>query len=173
MADHVLAEGLAGASLRPLAKAAGISDRMLLYYFEDKEEVLALTLMTIAGRLHAALADAAPVRKPLEQLAPELWSVLQSPEMRPVMALWLEISAAAARGQAPFAAVSGQIADGFVAWVDARLEAPAGVDRSALAALVLGTLDGLVMLSGVGRDTLAQRAVEAWPRLTKGLPSPG
>ena len=86
---------------------------------------------------------------------------------------WAIVSAAAARGQAPFAAVSGQIADGFVAWVDARLEAPAGADRSALAALVLGTLDGLVMLSGVGRDPLAQRAVEAWPRLTKGLPSPG
>lgn len=173
MADYLLAEGLAGASLRPLARAAGISDRMLLYYFDDKEEVLALTLLTIAGRLQAGLAIVAPEPKPPEQLAPALWSILQGPDMRPVMALWLEISAAAARGQTPFASVAGQIADGFVAWVEARLEAPPGADRAALAALVLGTLDGLVMLDGVGRGPLAQRALEAWPFLTKGLPSSG
>lgn len=173
MADHVLAQGLAGASLRPLARAAGVSDRMLLYYFDDKEEVLTLTLLTIAGRLQSALAGVAPERKPPQQLAPELWSILQGPEMRPVMALWLEISAAAARGQAPFVAVAGQIADGFVAWVEARLAAPAGADRAALAALVLGSLDGLVMLAGVGRNDLAQRALEAWPDLAGGLPSQG
>lgn len=171
MADYLLAEGLAGASLRPLAKAAGISDRMLLYYFDDKEEVLALTLLTIAGRLQAALASVAPEPRSPEQLAPALWSILQGADMRPVMALWLEISAAAARGQPPFAAISGQIADGFVAWVEARLDAPPGADRRALAALLLGTLDGLVMLDGVGRGTLAQSALEAWPFLTKGLPS--
>lgn len=171
MADYLLAEGLAGASLRPLARAAGISDRMLLYYFDDKEEVLALTLLTIAGRLQAGLATVAPEPKPPEQLTPALWSILQGPDMRPVMALWLEISAAAARGQAPFTSVAGQIADGFVAWVEARLEVPPGADRAALAALVLGTLDGLAMLDGVGRGPLAQRALESWPLLTKGLPS--
>jgi len=31
MADHLLREGMTGASLRPLAAAAGTSDRMLLY----------------------------------------------------------------------------------------------------------------------------------------------
>ena len=37
LADHVLADGLLHASLRPLAKAVGTSDRMLLYYFKDKD----------------------------------------------------------------------------------------------------------------------------------------
>jgi AcrR family transcriptional regulator len=35
LTDYVLAEGLSAASLRPLAKAAGTSDRLLLYYFND------------------------------------------------------------------------------------------------------------------------------------------
>lgn len=39
MADHVLAAGLRGASLRPLAQVAGTSDRMLLYYFTNKGEL--------------------------------------------------------------------------------------------------------------------------------------
>ena len=41
MAAHLLAHGLEGANLRPLARAAGTSDRMLLYYFADKEELFA------------------------------------------------------------------------------------------------------------------------------------
>ena len=40
MADYVLSEGLGAATLRPLAAAAGTSDRMLLYYFADKDELL-------------------------------------------------------------------------------------------------------------------------------------
>ena len=37
---HVLAHGLGGASLRPLAKAAGTSDRMLIYHFGTKEALI-------------------------------------------------------------------------------------------------------------------------------------
>ena len=39
MTDHILLKGLAGATLRPLAAAAGTSDRMLLYYFADRDEI--------------------------------------------------------------------------------------------------------------------------------------
>ena len=164
MADHLLVHGLAGASLRPLAKAAGISDRMLLYYFADKEEVLVETLMVVAGRLQAELGAAAPDARAPSELAPALWSVLQGPQMKPAMALWLEISAAAVRGQAPFVEIAAQIAEGFLDWVEARLEVPAGADRRAVAALVLGGLDGLFMLGGVGQAALAERALAAWGR---------
>jgi AcrR family transcriptional regulator len=41
LADYVLAHGLTASSLRPLARAAGTSDRMLLYYFADKDAVMA------------------------------------------------------------------------------------------------------------------------------------
>lgn len=169
MADHLLAEGLAGASLRPLAKAAGVSDRMLLYYFDDKEEALGLALMTVADRLTSALSAVTPEPAPPDRLAGQLWPILRSPEMRPAMALWLEISAAAARGQAPFVAVAARIAADFLAWLDAHLVAPEA-DRAALGALVLGALDGLVIIDAVGQGALADRAAEAWGRLSD-LPS--
>ena len=38
LSSHILAHGLARSSLRELAAAAGVSDRMLLYYFDDKSE---------------------------------------------------------------------------------------------------------------------------------------
>ena len=37
LAAYVLEHGLAGLSLRPLAAAAGTSDRMLLYHFASKQ----------------------------------------------------------------------------------------------------------------------------------------
>ena len=56
MADFVLANGLGAASLRPLAASAGISDRMLLYYFKDKPAVMAAILQCLVDRLTALLA---------------------------------------------------------------------------------------------------------------------
>jgi AcrR family transcriptional regulator len=44
MAAHVRLMGLAGASLRPLAKAAGTSDRMLIYHFGTKAALLTALL---------------------------------------------------------------------------------------------------------------------------------
>jgi AcrR family transcriptional regulator len=41
LAGHLLATGLARTSVRQMAAAAGVSDRMLLYYFKDKAEVIA------------------------------------------------------------------------------------------------------------------------------------
>lgn len=41
LAAHVLRHGLGSASLRPLAKAAGTSDRMLIYHFGSKDALVA------------------------------------------------------------------------------------------------------------------------------------
>ena len=51
LSGHLLATGLAQVSLRQLATAAGVSDRMLLYYFDDKAEVLSASLQRIAGQM--------------------------------------------------------------------------------------------------------------------------
>ena len=48
LAAHVLVHGLGGASLRPLAKAAGTSDRMLIYHVGNKEALLTAALDLLA-----------------------------------------------------------------------------------------------------------------------------
>ena len=58
IADHMLAHGLADSSLRALAQTAGTSDRMLLYYFAGKDDILVSALGTIATRLGAILHTA-------------------------------------------------------------------------------------------------------------------
>ena len=69
VADHILVHGLGASSLRPLAKAAQTSDRMLLYYFSDKAELVAAALEIIAMRLTQILESrSSNAPRPLDEL---------------------------------------------------------------------------------------------------------
>ena len=58
IAEHLLAHGLADCGLRRLAEVAGTSDRMLLYYFQSKDALLAAVLKQISSSLAASLVQA-------------------------------------------------------------------------------------------------------------------
>lgn len=151
LADHVLAHGLEGASLRPMAKAAGTSDRMLLYYFPDKAALIAATLQHLAARLTRALdAQRAPTPLPPDDLLPRLRSLVLSPLVWPYMRLWLDLAAAAARGDATARETGHAVARGFLGWIAAQLDSPAP-ERDAMRILV--TLEGTSLLHALGLDT--------------------
>jgi len=83
-ADYVLEQGLAGLSLRPLAKALGTSPRMLLYDFESKERLIHEVLAEIRRR-EAGLLEA-EVRT-LE----DVWAWIAAPEREPFLRLFFEV----------------------------------------------------------------------------------
>src|SRR5271165_3447791 len=142
MADHVLSEGLGAATLRPLAAAAGTSDRMLLYYFADKDELLTETLARIATRMIAQLDGAIPAepRRTFAVLLEQVWAAMASESLRPFMPLWLDMASGAARGLQPHSDVAGAIADGFLAWVTVRLQPESDGEPSLLAPLFLASI---------------------------------
>jgi AcrR family transcriptional regulator len=161
MADHVLSEGLAAGTLRPLAAAAGTSDRMLLYYFADKDELLTATLNRIATRMIVQLDGSIPVepRRPFPVLLQQVWAALASESLQPFMPLWLELASGAARGLQPHRDVAGKIADGFLAWVTIRLQPESDGGPASLAPLFLASIEGMYLLMAVGRGTIAESAV--------------
>lgn len=162
MADHLLREGLSGASLRSLAAAAGTSNRMLLYYFLDKNELLGAVLDLLAARLLQRLEAATKTAaRPYGALIKEIWATVRTDALRPYLQLWLELAAAAGRGEQPHRAAAERIADGFLAWVRARLLTDREADRSAQAALLLATIDGLALLAAAGHAKAADRALQA------------
>lgn len=116
MAHHLLAKGLEAATLCPLAEAVGTNDRMLLYYFADRDELLSATLEHIAARLAERLDALVPadVRGPLAQLLADVWTELTSAEIKPYMDIWLNLSARACGGHEPYRRVAGAIADTFL-----------------------------------------------------------
>ena len=163
MADHLLSEGLGGATLRPLAAAAGTSDRMLLYYFADKDELLGATLDRIAARMIAQLDRAIPAEpcRPFAVLLAQVWAAVASEGLQTFMHVWLDLAAGAARGVRPHREIAGAIADGFLVWVSQRLEPEADGGPSALAPLFMTMIEGAHLLEAVGRGALAGQAVAA------------
>eukprot|EP00435_Cladocopium_sp_Y103_P077319 s1_g1058.t1 len=149
LAEYVLREGLAETSTRQLAAAAGVSNRMLLYYFEDKSEVMQLTLMAFAANLGALLGK---TLKEDAQLSPgdmfaETSKLLQGKRLQPYMALWMEVMARAGRGQAPYYQIAGDIAAHFLAWIEQRLSTEDPKERKAQAAMIFAMVDGSYLLS--------------------------
>jgi AcrR family transcriptional regulator len=162
LAAHLLATGLSQTSLRPLAAAAGISDRMLLYYFHDKADVLACVIGRIADGFAAALAGALPATPlPPGDLLVAATRLVRSTAVQPSMRLWLDIAAAAGRQEPPYPAIAAQILDQFMAWLEARLDMPAGPQRRQQAALLLAIIDGLALFDMAGGQVQADAAVAA------------
>lgn len=152
LADYVLAEGLSASSLRPLAAASGTSDRMLLYYFKDKAELMAAALERIAVRfaehLEGRLSDK---RLPSDQLRKKILTIVLAPEAWPYMRVWLEIAAKAGRNETLFRVVGEQIARGFLAFAEAHLDVPPRKRRREALAL-LALVEGTVLLKSLGLD---------------------
>lgn len=161
MTDYVLAHGLSASSLRPLAKAAGISDRMLLYYFKDKAEVIATVLEQVARRLVVEMdTQTANAPLPLGELRTQLARVLLDDALWPYMRVWLEIASLAAHGDPVCRMVGGQIGRGFLAWGAAQLDSPTPEQRQTDAAQLLVTFEGMVLLKSIGLDDVSARAIE-------------
>jgi AcrR family transcriptional regulator len=164
LAGHLLATGLSRTSLRQLAAAAGVSDRMLLYYFKDKAEALGAAMARVTGQLGQQLEASVTAGERLapERLLAEAARIATEPEVRPFMALWMEVIATAARGEAPYAAIARQVTTGFLSWIETRLDIEDAERRAATAGLILATVDGLALLEiGAGAPAALAAAERA------------
>ncbi|MEQ1551295.1 TetR/AcrR family transcriptional regulator [Sphingorhabdus sp.] len=160
LADHVLAHGLVAASLRPLAKAAGTSDRMLLYYFSDKSELLAATLQRIAERMTGAMVEqVSPEPLPIEALQKRLAAMLFDDRFWPYMCVWIELASRAARRDPLYTPIAAAIGQGFLAWGEAQLAAENEEVRTRDAAKLLIAIEGMVLVRAIGLGETVERSL--------------
>lgn len=95
VAAYVLAHGLAGLAMRPLAEAVGVSHGTLLHHFGSKENLVTEVIDLLRRHLaDAAGLDGAPAR--LADLA-AWWQRSTTAERLPVYRLLFEVFAQAAR----------------------------------------------------------------------------
>jgi len=164
---HLLETGLAETGVRQLAAAADISDRMLLYYFEDKTEVLAAALSGISANVVMTLSAAIPAdqRMSPRALVNTATELTRGAAMGAEMRLFVECVAAAAQGEAPYETIANQIMEGFLIWVDAHLDIDDPNERKSTAAMILALIDGIALLeicTDETRGDLAVKAAAAW-----------
>lgn len=134
--DFALEHGLIGLSLRPLAAAIGTSDRMLLYHFTSKDDLVAAVLRESNDRSIAqirALAARGSVRE--EVLA--LWTAMNEPDLDRCQRVYVEAAALGLLGQEPYASV---VREANAAWARAL------ADRLSEAGALRARVDRAVML---------------------------
>jgi AcrR family transcriptional regulator len=134
-ADHVLEHGASDLSLSELARAVGSNNRMLLYYFGSKEEVLqAATLVAferfphLEGALRRLRDDEGDLRTRLVQV----WADIAHPDNRPFLALFFQSFAVALYHPERNRELFERLGGAWVAEVRAVLEAAGFEAGSAL-----------------------------------------
>ena len=164
LAAHVLEHGIAGLSLRPLAKAAGTSDRMLLYHFGSKDNLVADLLAFISSGFQLALDEVLPTGRLASRAAvlEAVAAATRGPSFGPYLVLWGQIVAGAAQGEAAYRAAAGTIMDRLFDWLKELL--PLGDPAPHQAARhILTLIEGAQMLDAIGRPELADAALAALP----------
>ena len=162
LAAHVLNNGLGGASLRPLAKAAGTSDRMLIYHFGNKEALVADLLEHIAGIYSTALEAAMGAERPKTR-AECFERILEQgrhPMMQPFMTLWWEIVAGSARGVPGYKEAADAMMTKQLAWLETQMPSD-DPDPVGGARYLMTLLEGTLMLGVVGHDDTASQGLVA------------
>lgn len=158
-ADHLLVHGFAASGLRALARAAGTSDRMLLYYFRDKEELLEAALGRIATQLSGELAAVQDESLPLPDLGRRIARRLLDDRFWPYMRLWLEMASRAAHGDPLCQRLGEALGRGFLAWGESQLDCTEDAERPREAAQLLAMIEGLVLLKGLGLNDVVAEAI--------------
>lgn len=150
--QHMIDHGLSDVGLRTLAKVAGTSDRMLIYYFETKDALLGEALHAIAANLTSQLdALLGQHQRSAETLLAELLTLSSSPQFRVVIQLWFEVVGLAVRGQEPYAVNATAIGNNWLQWIERRLE----TSQRGEAAALFAELEGRLMMALIGLDCSA------------------
>jgi AcrR family transcriptional regulator len=102
--DYVLEHGLIGLSLRPLAADLGTSDRMLLYHFGSKDELVAAVLLASNERSTAHVRAMEPSAD-LRHAVHDLWAAMLIPQVDRCSRLYVEAAALGLLGKEPYATV--------------------------------------------------------------------
>jgi AcrR family transcriptional regulator len=162
MVGHVLEHGLADASLRPLARAAQTSDRMLIYHFGSKQGLIGEILLALAALFDQVLTSQFAARRAESRQAclRAVAAITRAPTLRPLMRVWMQVLAAAAAGETAHVDTGRAIVARLLSWIEAHLPAD-DTDPVHAAQTMLVLVEGAVVLDLAGRADVADAALAA------------
>ncbi|MBM3658774.1 MAG: TetR/AcrR family transcriptional regulator [Actinobacteria bacterium] len=152
------ADGLHRLTYGRVARRLGTSDRMVVYYFPTKADLVGAVLVEIGLRLQASLAPAVTAPLPDHRaLVRALWPHLARPEVDPVFARFFEAMGLAAAGSTPYADLVPLLVEAWIDWAATMIDAPEATRRSEATAAI-ATVDGLLLLRQIAGPAVADDA---------------
>jgi AcrR family transcriptional regulator len=166
--EYVLAHGLAGISLRPLAAAVGSSPRVLLFLFGSKDG-LVRALLARARAQETELLARPPARGGAAAAGLEVWTWLAADEHRGLLRLWVESYARSLiEPDGPWGEFARETVDDWLALLadsqppDRRDTDAAVAQRTMVLAVLRGAL--LDLLATGDRERTTRAVAEAFKR---------
>lgn len=159
IAEYLLAYGMRDSSLRQLAAKIGTSDRMLLHYFSDKDELMNAALNLVATQLIDILESTRSKQMSFETLITYLAGMIKEPGINPYLRLWLELTAMSTVSEA-YRMIARQICDSFYDWINSVLVVEEDEEREPMAALAFATIEGFVLLDSLGYNATITSALK-------------
>ncbi|MDH4170731.1 MAG: TetR/AcrR family transcriptional regulator [Acidimicrobiia bacterium] len=143
-----------------LAKRLGISDRVVVYYFPTKDELISEVVLAMGVELQQTLAQAFvdPAADHLE-LIKAAWPVVASPDADPVFALFFEANGLAASGRDPYCTLVPTLVELWIAWLAEFIDGSPQEQRIE-AETAIALIDGLLLLRQLAGAEPADRAAQ-------------
>jgi AcrR family transcriptional regulator len=165
--DYVLAEGLGGLSLRPMAVALGTSPRMLLYDFGSKQELVGAVLAEARRRGAERLTHGLPpTGATVHERLRAIWTWLSAPERAPFVRLFFEVHADLLAHPERYPDQAGAVTDWFGPLRAVFADVTTGDDDTATPTLVMAVMRGLLFdLTTTGERKRTDLALEEFAAL--------
>jgi AcrR family transcriptional regulator len=153
-----LDDGLSQLTFGRLAKRLGISDRIVVYYFPTKGDLVSEVVVAMGLRLQEALAPAfsTPARDHLEMVR-RAWPMVATPAHDRVFALFFEANGLAAIGREPYASLVPTLVTAWIDWAAAFIDDTSEQPRAEAEAAIT-MIDGLLLLRRLAGPQAANRA---------------
>jgi AcrR family transcriptional regulator len=156
----VFDDGLSQLTFGRLAKRLGISDRIIVYYFPTKDDLITEVMGAVGIRLQLTLAEAFTARaRDHVELARAAWPVLAHGDADPLFALFFEANGLAAAGREPYRRVMSGLVAGWIEWLATFFDGRAAARRTESEAAI-ALIDGLLLLRQLAGPEAADRAAK-------------
>jgi len=153
-----LDEGLSQLTFGRLAKRLVVNDRIIVYYFPTKHDLIAEVIGAIGLELQNEL-DGALTTKAADhrELAAAAWPVVSTPRATQVFALFFEAIGLAAIGRDPYRTLVPDLFGAWIDWASAHIDGT-NTHRRQEAESAVAIIDGLLLLRLLAGPESADRA---------------
>lgn len=154
----VLDDGLSQLTFGRLAKRLGISDRVIVYYFPTKNDLISEVLVAVGARLQETLVEAfSDSASDHIDLVAAAWPALTTPHADAVFALYFEAAGLAAAGREPYRTLVPTLVEFWITWSAGFITGPPDHRRTE-AETGIAVIDGLLLLRQLAGPDVAERA---------------
>jgi AcrR family transcriptional regulator len=152
--------GLSQLTYGRVAKHLAINDRIIVYYFPSKEDLIGDVLLAMGVQLQHTLAPAFSAScADYIALMRAAWPILAHADADPIFALFFEATGLAAAGRDPYRSLMPQLVDMWITWA-AEFVPGTPKQRRTEAETAIALLDGLLLLRQVNGSSAAERAAK-------------